>query len=77
MISNDVRWLRDRSCGSLSATSFDRHARIPRERTISPVHAPSTGAVRPQIGLAAVADMTPHVAQGKAVSRVRTWSPPV
>jgi hypothetical protein len=77
MISNDVRWLRDRSGGCLSATSFDRHARIPRERTISPVYLPSTGAVRPQIGFTASADMTPDVAQGKAVSRVRTWSPPV
>lgn len=77
MINNDVRWLRDRSGVSLSATSFGGHAYACMERTISPVHAPSTGAVRPQTGLIAVADMTPDIPQVKAASRVRTWSPPV
>lgn len=79
MINNDLSMLRDRSGLRLSATSFVRHPHFVgrRERNVSPHYVPSTGAVRPQAGNAAIAAMTPDVAQGKARSRVRSWSPPV
>ena len=75
----DVSWLR--MCGGprLSDTPNGGHTRVAllRERNIAPIYVPSTGEVRPHAGVAAVADMTPNVAQGKAHMRVRSWRPPV
>jgi hypothetical protein len=70
----DVSWLRDCSGPRLSDTPNGGQAHVPfRERNITPTYAPSTGVVRPQAGVAVVAD----VAQGKAHMRVRHWRPPV
>ncbi len=45
-------------------------------RNIAPFYVPTTGAVRPQPGLAAIADMELDVDRGKAVLGVPSWSPP-
>lgn len=45
-------------------------------RAIAPFYVPTTGAVRPQAGFTANADMTPDVERGKALLGVPSWSPP-
>ena len=75
MISNKLRELHVRSGIGVDASEQQRnHLGV---RTIAPFYVPTTGAVRPQAGPAAIADMTPDVERGKALLGVPSWSPPV
>jgi hypothetical protein len=76
MISNQLRELHVRSGIGVSVNASEpRHDHL-GVRTIAPFYVPSTGAVRPQAGPAAIADMTPDVERGKALLGVPSWSPP-
>ena len=76
MISNQLRELHVRSGIGVSVNASEpRHDHL-GVRTIAPFYVPTTGAVRPQAGLAAIADMTPDVDRGEAILGVPSWSPP-
>jgi hypothetical protein len=74
MISNKHGELNVRSRIGVNA-SEQRRNRL-GVRNIAPFYVPTTGAVRPQAGLAAIADMTPDVDRGEAILGVPSWSPP-
>ncbi len=74
MTSNKLRELHVRSGIGVNASEQRRnHLGV---RNIAPFYVPSTGAVRPQAGQAAIAAMTPDVDRGKALLGVPSWSPP-
>lgn len=76
MASNQLRELHVRSGIGVSVNAFEQRLNDRGVRTIAPRYVPTTGAVRPQAGFAAIADMTPDVERGKALLGVASWSPP-
>ena len=76
MISNQLRELHVRSGMGVSVNASEQRLNDRGVRTIAPSYVPSTGAVRPQAGFAAIADMTPDVERGKALLGISSWSPP-
>ncbi len=73
IITTNVSRLRDCGGPRLADTPTSDHARAAflRERTAAANDVPSTGEVRPQAGIAAIAHMTLDVKQGKALARVQ------
>ena len=76
MIINQLRKLPVHSGASVSVNASEQRLLNRGVRTIAPSYVPSTGAVRPQAGFAAIADMTPDVERGKALLGISSWSPP-
>ena len=76
MISNQLRELHVHSGIGVSVNASEQRLNNRGVRTIAPFNVPTTGAVRPQAGFAAIADMTPDVERGKALLGVPSWSPP-
>jgi hypothetical protein len=76
MIITQLRELHVRSGIGVSVNASEPRFDDLGVRTIAPFYVPTTGAVRPQAGQAAIADMTFDVERGKARLGVPSWSPP-
>jgi hypothetical protein len=76
MATNQLRELHVRSGIGVSVNASEQRLNHRGVRTIAPLYVPTTGAVRPQAGFTAIADMTPDVERGKALLGVPSWSPP-